>query len=111
MKIQFERDDPECLTSFMFEDIDEMTDFQDWLKQNNMSYKKIKIPSVNGVKMSCLIVENKPAIEQVEEKKPIKEEKKQVVEEEEYEEEKNEEEEEEVSFTKKHKDKKHKDKK
>lgn len=58
MHIQYEREDPECLTSFVFEEteVEQLTDFQNWLKENGMSYKKIRVPG-GKTRMICLIVE------------------------------------------------------
>lgn len=65
MHIQYERDDPECLTSFIFEEgeSEQMSDFQCWLKDNNMTYKKIRVPG-NKSRMTCLIVESAPTTKQ-----------------------------------------------
>lgn len=58
MHIQYEREDPECLTSFVFEEteVEQLADFQSWLKENGMSYKKIRVPG-GKTRMICLIVE------------------------------------------------------
>jgi hypothetical protein len=87
MHIQYERDDPECLTSFIFEETetDEMADFQSWLKDNGMSYKKIRIPGAKG-RVTCLVVEQRGPVAEVEVQpvkkmvqEPVVEVKKQVV--------------------------------
>jgi hypothetical protein len=67
MHIQFDREDPESLAGFTFDnselDQEQMGDFLLWLQSLNLSYNKLKLRSHTGSseKVTCIIVKQQTA--------------------------------------------------
>ena len=76
MYIQFDREDPENLAGFTFnnseEDQEQLTDFLSWLDTLNLTYNKLKIKvPASSEKMTCIII-NKEVKQIKQVKQPVK---------------------------------------
>jgi len=63
MHIQFDRDDPESVAGFTFDNTDldqeQLSDFLSWLQTKNLTYSKLKIRTgQSNDKVTCIIINN-----------------------------------------------------
>jgi hypothetical protein len=63
MHIQFDRDDPESVAGFTFDNTDldqeQLSDFLSWLQTKNLTYSKLKLRTgQSNDKVTCIIINN-----------------------------------------------------